>query len=126
MVCRQRLACDRFDASDASVRLPLRSCLCADAKLRCNPYHRLGHLHVNTSVPAENRWEPFDSSKCTPEDYLSAIVSPASSVPVNLDFARNKTILLIGDSVDRDHNLHFCIAVKGIVEVITAGYVTSL
>lgn len=51
--------------------------------------------------PHMNRWEPLDvDSPCRPIDYTSMIRGRSSSHVV--DFAINRTIVLFGDSIDRE------------------------
>lgn len=77
----------------------------------CNGYAYPGILLVNTSSAAGNRWEPVSApAECTPLDFLTALVTPNE---VDIEFARGKTMLVFGDSVDRDHVEHFCQFVGG-------------
>lgn len=94
----------RLDDSKLSVHSPPAS---RAHYRRCNPYSQRGVLLVNTTDAASNRWQPFSSSpRCQPLDFLSALNS--STPLVDLEFARNKTILLYGDSIDRGNVQNFC------------------
>lgn len=106
----------------------------------CNPYHYHGVLLVNATHGPQNRYLPTSApDRCAPLDFITAIKSqhtlsfpappPASRGTgrmeqlVDLEFARNKTILLLGDSIDRDHLQHWCSFVGGHQEVIWVEYV---
>lgn len=89
---------------------------------RCNPYNHRGVLFVNSTSGPENRWQPISvSPECQPLDLITATMIQSlgtdegaqKNAEVDLEFAKNKTILLLGDSVDRDHLIHFCQFVKG-------------
>ncbi|KAL8278425.1 hypothetical protein RQP46_009115 [Phenoliferia psychrophenolica] len=89
---------------------------------KCNPYEQHGVLLVNTSVPALNIWQPIGAPEsCQPIDFASQLldVQSGSEEPhPDLDSLRNRTLLIFGDSVDRDHNEHFCGLVGGYLEFI--------
>ncbi|GAA6027093.1 hypothetical protein JCM8097_006106 [Rhodosporidiobolus ruineniae] len=89
---------------------------------QCNPYDQYGVLNVNTSVPSENMWQPIAApDDCQPVDFLSLLYRAQSgdaSVLSDLEFARNRTVVIFGDSVDRDHVEHFCQFVNGFHEMI--------
>lgn len=71
------------------------------------------------SVPKENRWQLIDhSARCEPTDWLTMIT--ARDLSTQLNFLWNRTIVLFGDSVDRDHNWNFCEFVNGTLEMIGA------
>lgn len=73
----------------------------ADSPARCNPYEQAGVLLVNETSLADNRWEPIDApANCQPVDYMR-ILRENKAAP-ELQFARNRTIVLLGDSVDRE------------------------
>lgn len=89
---------------------------------QCNPYEQRGIIHVNTTHNASNRWEAVSAApRCAPVDYLTALRSMSLAEPttVDLEFARDRTLILLGDSVDRFHTLHFCDFINGDVETIT-------
>ncbi|BGP14017.1 hypothetical protein JCM10213v2_001955 [Rhodosporidiobolus nylandii] len=93
----------------------------AESEGMCNPYDQYGVLNVNTSVPSENMWQPIAAPEdCQPVDFVSLLRSAQvdGAVVPDLDFVRNRTIVIFGDSVDRDHNEHFCEFVAGRYEMI--------
>ncbi|KAM0748548.1 hypothetical protein T439DRAFT_382360 [Meredithblackwellia eburnea MCA 4105] len=47
-------------------------------------------------------------ASATPIEYARLLDSPLRSRDINLEFARNRTILLIGESLDRDNAHSFC------------------
>lgn len=57
-------------------------------------------LLVNEGSFAGNRWEPIDAPECQPVDYMH-MMREKKGAP-ELEFARNRTIVLLGDSVDRE------------------------
>lgn len=65
-------------------------------------------LNVSTSVPSANVWQPILAGEdCEPVDYMSLLRDAKGSgkdkvVDPKLEFARGKTILLVGDSIDRE------------------------
>lgn len=64
---------------------------------RCNPYEQRGVLRVDTGEPSGNAWEPISApASCQPIDY-TARLKQGKDVP----FARNRLIVIYGDSVDR-------------------------
>ncbi|GAA6048912.1 hypothetical protein JCM3770_007115 [Rhodotorula araucariae] len=88
----------------------------------CNPYSQHGVLNVNLNVPSENMWEPLGASDdCQPVDFLSLVrrAQQDSDASPNIDFVRNRTIVIFGDSVDRDHVEHVCTQVGGQLEMIS-------
>ncbi|GAA5931542.1 uncharacterized protein JCM15063_001497 [Sporobolomyces koalae] len=95
---------------------------------RCNPYEQLGILNVNTSEPSGNAWQPLGAGPdCQPVDYMSElrqVIVEGKTSPV-IDFVRNRTIVLFGDSVDRDHNDHFCGFLSGRHEMISSDHPLS-
>lgn len=70
----------------------------------CNPYLLPGVLNVSP-IASENAWLPIDAPPgCEPVDYMSSIqdlVNGTTTSDESLEFLRGKTILIIGDSVDR-------------------------
>ncbi|KAL8280436.1 hypothetical protein RQP46_007084 [Phenoliferia psychrophenolica] len=102
--------------SHQSSRLPM------DASERCNPYEQHGVLLVNTSVPNQNMWQPIGvPDSCQPVDYATQLLDMQLANGIShptLESLRNRTVLIFGDSVDRDHNEHFCNFVGGFIEMI--------
>lgn len=77
----------------------------------CDPYAQHGVLLVNPDIAAENRWAPIAApATCQPVDFVSLLLGlrdvnddagGMGTVPPVLEFARNRTIAVLGDSVDR-------------------------
>ncbi|GAA5863720.1 hypothetical protein JCM8547_003700 [Rhodosporidiobolus lusitaniae] len=90
----------------------------------CNPYAQPGVLNVDTAVPSLNAWQPlFAPPSCQPVDYMSALQSfqrnqATSNETVDIEFLRGRTVAIFGDSVDREHNDHFCGLIGGRFETI--------
>ncbi|ORY31792.1 hypothetical protein BCR39DRAFT_525369 [Naematelia encephala] len=100
---------------------------------QCDPYQSLGYLHVSTFDANAHRWHPFRED-CHAPAYLAALVKEAWSIqePTNsgpltkpsawresdlgpdgrewqdVSWARNKTVVIVGDSVMRFNALYFC------------------
>lgn len=70
----------------------------------CNPYAVSGTLHIDYSEPANNHWEPTDKT-CPSPRYMRQLINGNYA---GLDFMRDKTVLLYGDSIERDHVSLFC------------------
>lgn len=110
-------------------------------RISCDPYSLHGILLVNTTHPAANRFQPISAPKeCDSIDYLTAMNHSNSKLYdsdtqqsessfdttkergranlVDLDFLRNSTVLVFGDSVDRDHVEHICTFLTGRLEMI--------
>ncbi|GAA6001062.1 hypothetical protein JCM10207_007395 [Rhodosporidiobolus poonsookiae] len=87
----------------------------------CNPYSQYGVLNVNSEVATENMWEPIAApDDCQPINFMELLrqAQYEHADVKELDFVRNRTIAILGDSVDRDHNEHFCQFVGGWHEMI--------
>ncbi|GAA5865960.1 hypothetical protein JCM8547_002897 [Rhodosporidiobolus lusitaniae] len=88
----------------------------------CNPYDQYGVLNVNLNVPSENVWQPIAAPpECQPIDFMSKLYGIQMGYQTNmseLEFMRDRTIVIFGDSVDRDHNEHFCGLTGGYLEMI--------
>ncbi|KAI5480582.1 hypothetical protein MNV49_000278 [Pseudohyphozyma bogoriensis] len=82
---------------------------------KCEPYSAFGSLSVDTAHAENNKWVPFDSS-CTTPQYLADLRSehPTS----DFSWLRNRTALIIGDSVSREHVENFCQLMGRETEVI--------
>lgn len=86
-----------------------------------SPLLQYGVLNVNTTEPTGNFWEAIGRDDCQrPVDYMELIrqVQADDIVDPAIEFMRNRTIVIYGDSVDRDHNQHFCELVGGRGEMI--------
>ncbi|TIA89317.1 hypothetical protein E3P99_02107 [Wallemia hederae] len=79
---------------------------------RCSdPFSKLGTLHVDTETKHENNWVPFDKH-CQPPRLMAALTAAVSgedtSGHLDIDFVRNRTILVMGDSIARETVKYFC------------------
>lgn len=82
------------------------------AKSSCDPYSSFGTLQVDPNDADRNRWIPFDPT-CQPPNYLAKLrdytLHPDSNVKASeFSWLYNKTALLIGDSISREHVENFC------------------
>lgn len=95
----------------------------------CNPYHLPGITIVSDTDPAGNRWELINGipKHCPPSmmdiDYLTKIIEIQTNKSLIDDdsligFAKDRTVVMVGDSVDRLNLIHFCSIVKGKLETI--------
>lgn len=70
-------------------------------------------------------WQPIAATDdCVPVDFLSLLRRAQvdrETVP-ELDFARNRLIVIYGDSIDRDHVEHMCFFVGGAYEMVGVGH----
>ncbi|KAA1112052.1 hypothetical protein PGT21_021189 [Puccinia graminis f. sp. tritici] len=81
----------------------------------CNPFHEKGFLHYNASEPGDNTWRPY-APDCKPSNLFQKLKQDLHSTRETFgasekdEFAwlRNRTVVLIGDSIDRWHNVDFC------------------
>ncbi|KAM0786895.1 hypothetical protein ACM66B_002319 [Microbotryomycetes sp. NB124-2] len=72
----------------------------------CDPFNEPGFLHYDPDQPMQTKWIPYSPS-CEPaRDWLSLI---ANRQVDKLDFLVNKTILVLGDSVDRNGLEHLAV-----------------
>ncbi|KDE09283.1 hypothetical protein MVLG_00601 [Microbotryum lychnidis-dioicae p1A1 Lamole] len=104
----------------------------------CSPYGELGRLRRNFSLPEGNKWTPYDSS-CTAPDMMARLrmhidndaravtadqpprplrlplpkQRPAFRHDLSLPWLFGKTVVLVGDHVERLHNKDFCRFVGG-------------
>ncbi|KAM0754850.1 hypothetical protein T439DRAFT_321902 [Meredithblackwellia eburnea MCA 4105] len=95
-----------------------------DELIACDPYSLHGILITNWTEPSENRWAPIAApAACQPVDWISLIRSAQleGTWYPQLDWAKNRTIAIFGDSIDRDHNEHTCQFVGGELERINEG-----
>lgn len=82
------------------------------ARTSCDPYSSSGTLQVDPNDADQNRWIPFDPT-CQPPNFLAKLrdyaLHPSSTVnPNEFSWLHNKTALLIGDSISREHVENFC------------------
>ncbi|KNZ52150.1 hypothetical protein VP01_3672g1 [Puccinia sorghi] len=81
----------------------------------CNPFQRKGFLHYNSTDPGDNTWRPY-SPDCPPSNLFQRLKQDLHSRAEPFDesdqdefaWLRNRTVVLIGDSIDRYHNVDFC------------------
>lgn len=71
----------------------------------CEPYSSFGTLNADTSDADANKWTPFDRS-CSPPGFLKQL--RAESTTTDFSWLYNKTALVIGDSISREHVENFC------------------
>ncbi|SCV69242.1 BQ2448_2262 [Microbotryum intermedium] len=70
----------------------------------CDPFAEPGFLHYDPENPFGTRWIPYPES-CEPApDWLSLLAKKDTN---RLSFLKNRTILILGDSVDRNALHHF-------------------
>lgn len=81
------------------------------AKFECNPFDHLGRLQVDLTNLSGNVWAPWDAH-CAPSTYLNSIARD-STTQKHLEWLVDRTILLQGDSIDRNHLGDFCDFVGG-------------
>ncbi|KAG0152111.1 hypothetical protein CROQUDRAFT_85824 [Cronartium quercuum f. sp. fusiforme G11] len=90
---------------------------------RCNPFEQLGYLHVNLTDPADNIWRPYNE-ECPASALFGTLLNTLhGSKPLNgdkddLSWMRNRTVAMIGDSVDRYIVLAFCKLIGSIEDPI--------
>ncbi|PLW10305.1 hypothetical protein PCANC_22339 [Puccinia coronata f. sp. avenae] len=87
---------------------------------RCDPFRMPGYLEYNAHRPLDNGWVPFNTH-CPRASLLTPLVrslerliarkgSPPPSSPLDfeLPWLVNRTVVLIGDSIERFHARDFC------------------
>lgn len=85
-------------------------------------------LNVSRSTPSENVWQPIAASEdCQPVNYLDLLANMGSSpmIDARLEFLRSRTLVLYGDSIDRNHVDHMCSFIGGRYELILAEHPLS-
>ncbi|GAA5984110.1 hypothetical protein JCM10908_006054 [Rhodotorula pacifica] len=93
-------------------------------KQACNPYAADGDLQVDFADPDRNRWQPRDPNCAAPPNlfarlrFLNERYQRETIAPTEFDWLRGKTVLLIGDSVSREHIENFCQLMGEDAEVI--------
>ena len=74
----------------------------------CNPYTSFGSLTVDSSEAERNQFVPFDPS-CRAPSFLAKLRAEAPNHhSSDFSWLQNKTVLLIGDSISREHVENFC------------------
>ncbi|GAA5872536.1 hypothetical protein JCM3774_006846 [Rhodotorula dairenensis] len=87
----------------------------------CDPYGQYGVLNVSLETPRENVWQPVAAApECQPVNWVEMIAQAGRNGVTNpqLDHLRGRTIVVYGDSIDRDHVDHVCGFVGGQHEMI--------
>ncbi|SCZ88098.1 BZ3500_MvSof-1268-A1-R1_Chr2-1g04188 [Microbotryum saponariae] len=82
---------------------------------KCEPYSAFGALYADTHDPDANRWIPFDE-KCQAPNFLSRLRNDQTTA--DFSWLRNRTALIIGDQISREHVENFCILMGKESEVI--------
>ncbi|SGY20566.1 BQ5605_C016g08095 [Microbotryum silenes-dioicae] len=82
---------------------------------KCEPYSAFGALYTDTHDPDANRWVPFDE-KCQAPNFLSKLRNDQTTA--DFSWLRNRTALIIGDQISREHVENFCILMGKESEVI--------
>ncbi|KAK8844077.1 hypothetical protein IAR55_006871 [Kwoniella newhampshirensis] len=103
-------------------------------KPTCNPYSQNGFLNYAPDDPHANRWTPFTNHPTCgktplllasllrtswsehgakglpdlPGDWWKAEMAPDGEEWENVDWARNRTVLVVGDSIQRFNMRYFC------------------
>lgn len=83
---------------------------------RCDPHDLPGVLHISNNIDSiegalETQWFPLNATSCPSQNYINRIASgDLTSIPSSL---YNRTILLIGDSIDRANVQYTCHLLKG-------------
>lgn len=78
-----------------------------------------GSFHVDYSEPSNNYWTPSEKG-CTAPRYVQQLRNGDYE---SLQWMKNKTIILFGDSIERDHVSLFCSSIMGReVEIIKGNH----
>ncbi|SCV72224.1 BQ2448_4918 [Microbotryum intermedium] len=72
---------------------------------KCDPYSSFGALHADNQDPDANRWVPFNE-KCQAPNFLSRLRNDQTTA--DFSWLRNRTALIIGDQISREHVENFC------------------
>ena len=81
----------------------------------CNPFKVPGQLEHVVGEVDQNLWRPWDPS-CAPSTLLTSLRNGE-----DLPWLRNRTVAIIGDSIDRDHIEYFCELARGDMEWVWEG-----
>ena len=107
-----------------------------------NPWIEYGRMVVDQRIPENNRWVPYDLSCTTPELMASLravhvnttappLVLPLANLFPSVDnslpfpWLHNRTVLLFGDHVERQHALDFCNLAGGSHLIINSNHPIS-
>lgn len=88
----------------------------------CNPFEQRGVLHLNASSVEDNFWQPFQAS-CRPSLLMNELRS--KKPPMSLSWLQDRTVVVIGDSVDRHHVQDFCELAGGKLEWVSSRHGAS-
>lgn len=94
----------------------------------CDPHDLPGVLHLaedinNLQGALETSWQPINSTSCPSQSYVNQVASLNASTSTSLPKALyNRTILLIGDSVDRANNQYTCHLLSGNYTITKPGH----
>ena len=97
-------------------RIPFKSATCEPYS-----YSPTGSLLVDSSDPDRNQWtkDPNDP-KCSPPAFLAQL--RAESTSTDFSWLYNRTALIIGDSISREHVENFCNLMGEESEVVRASH----
>ena len=105
--------------------LPERACAdpshAPNRRTICDPYAEYGVLNVSLETPRENVWQPVAAEpECQPTNWVEMIAQAERSRANDprLDHLRHRTVVVYGDSIDRDHVEDVCAFVGGRHEMI--------
>ncbi|EGG08822.1 uncharacterized protein MELLADRAFT_84382 [Melampsora larici-populina 98AG31] len=78
----------------------------------CNPFQQLGYLHYNQTDYGDNTWRPYQK-ECRPSNLFSKLkqdllVNSRAENDERFKWLQNRTLVLIGDSIERWHLFDFC------------------
>lgn len=82
----------------------------------CDPHDLPGVLHIADNIDSiegalETQWQPITTTSCPSQNYINRIASNnLTLIPSSL---YNRTLLLIGDSIDRGNVQYTCHLLKG-------------
>jgi hypothetical protein len=89
--------------------------------LHCEPYSAYGTLVIDEVDPDGTSWRPFDK-KCQAPGFFRSLRHGKLD---GMDWVRGRTVLLIGDTIDREHVEQFCMLMGQEAEVVTDSHPLS-
>ena len=93
---------ERMRRGECDYRVIYAERLLTASRCSWNPYTDSSLLgHTSTSYKAHN-------ATSDPVHFAKSLSSPSRDTDPRLDFARGRTILMIGESIDRDNTQSFC------------------
>lgn len=88
----------------------------------CDPHILPGRLAIDASKPLETQWKPFNASGCPNlglvQTLRSSAKSPNEKLPPIFNALFEQTLLVIGDSVDRNNVEESCNLLCGSYTII--------